>query len=327
MTSSRRSSAIGLLLAGLLAHGSPAVAAPECQMAEADRAWLAEAIGHWRAAEIGALGLEAASVPQVVAIDAACTFTIFQGDLGAMKGIPHKGKVRLPDDGSVPAGPIAFAGFNGAPYFVMSLPSVWRDAGVTSMVGLERFLHGVLLHEMMHTRQVEMAHGLVRNFAMRAGFGRAADLTDDFLQEQFGGDARYVAAWQAERDLFFAAATAPDDETARTLAAQGLTMMRARHARWFTGRKAAFRDLDGIFLSMEGMGQWLAFRFLLSEAGGKLPPRLALEAVRRDRKQWSQDQGLAVILVVDRLLPDWQERAVRDPDWRADRLLEAALES
>ncbi len=62
--------------------------------------------------------------------------------------------MRLPDEGIVPAGPIAFAGFNGEPYFVMSLPSVWRDAGVTSMVGLERFLHGVLLHEMMHTRQV-----------------------------------------------------------------------------------------------------------------------------------------------------------------------------
>jgi len=29
--------------------------------------------------------------------------------------------------------------------------------------------------------------------------------------------------------------------------------------------------------------------------------------------------------VVDRLLPDWQARAFRDPDWRAERLLEAAL--
>jgi len=317
------------LAAALLAAclpGATAAAPPGCVMAEADRAWLAEAFGHWRAAETGLLGLEAAPAPQVIALDADCTFTVHQGDLGGMKAVAHKGKVRLPDGGAVPVGPIAFAGFKGESYFVMSLPSVWRDAGVTSMVGLERFLHGVLLHEMMHVRQAEMAHGLVRTIAMRAGFGKAADLTDDLVQEQFEGDAEYAAAWRSERDLFFAAATAPGEDTVRTLAAQGLAMMRTRHARWFTGRKAAFRDLDGIFLSMEGMGQWLAYRFLLSEAGGKLPPRLALEAVRRDRRQWSQDEGLAVIMVVDRLLPGWQERAFRDPDWRADRLLAAALE-
>lgn len=325
MTSSRRFLWTGPLVAGLLACGSPAAASPECRMAENDRAWLSQAIDHWRAAQTELLGLGNEGVPQIIAIDAACAFTISQGDLGVMSAAAHKGKVKLPDQGSVPAGPIAFAGFKSEPYFVMSLPSVWRDAGTTSMVGLERFLHGVLLHEMMHTLQVKMGHGLVRNFALRAGFGKAADLTDDFVQEQFGGDAEYRAAWEAERDLFFAAATAPDDETARKLARQGFAMMRARHARWFTGSKETFRDLDGIFLSMEGMGQWLAFRFLVAEAGGKIPPRVALEAVRRDRKQWSQDQGLAIILVVDRLLPDWQERAFRDPDWRADHLLAAAL--
>jgi len=32
------------------------------------------------------------------------------------------------------------------------------------------------------------------------------------------------------------------------------------------------------------------------------------------------------MLVVDRLLPDWQERAFREPDWRAENLLAAALQ-
>jgi hypothetical protein len=31
--------------------------------------------------------------------------------------------------------------------------------------------------------------------------------------------------------------------------------------------------------------------------------------------------------VVDRLLPGWQERAFRDPDWRAERLLAAAVDA
>ena len=102
--------------------------------------------------------------------------------------------------------------------------------------------------------------------------------------------------------------------------------MRARRARWFTGEQAVFAALDDVFLTMEGMGQWLAYRSLLSPGGGGLAPDAALPAVRRGGRQWSQDQGLALMLVVDRLLPGWQQRAFADPDWRAERLLSAALE-
>ena len=76
---------------------------------------------------------------------------------------------------------------------------------------------------------------------------------------------------------------------------------------------------------MEGMGQWLAYRHLLSPRGGAVPPAQALAAMRRGGQQWSQDHGLALLLVVDRLLPGWQQRAFRDPDWRAERLLAAAV--
>jgi len=33
-----------------------------------------------------------------------------------------------------------------------------------------------------------------------------------------------------------------------------------------------------------------------------------------------------LLLMVDRLLSGWQQRAVRDPDWRAERLLADAVE-
>lgn len=243
-----------------------------------------------------------------------------------MSARAHNGEIELPDGGKVPTGPISFAGFNHQPFFVMSLPGVWRDAGVTSIIGLERLLHGVLLHEMSHTRQAEMAHARVRDLAAKAGIDDGDDLNDDLIQDYFENDPAYVAAWSAERDLFFAAARAPDDAEARRLAGEAFAMMQARHARWFTGEREAFRAFDGIFLTMEGMGQWLIYRHFISDAGGYMPPALALHAVRRGGEQWSQDQGLAIIMVVDRLLPGWQGRAFRDPDWRADRLLAAALD-
>ena len=73
------------------------------------------------------------------------------------------------------------------------------------------------------------------------------------------------------------------------------------------------------------MGQWLIYRYFVAPAGGAVAPEDALRAVRRGGRWWSQDEGLALMLVVDRLLPDWRARAFRDPDWRAEHLLEAAV--
>ena len=92
----------------------------------------------------------------------------------------------------------------------------------------------------------------------------------------------------------------------------------------FTGKRRFYRAFDDIFLTMEGMGQWLAYRHYMSARGGSLDAETALREVRRDGSQWSQDEGLALMLLVDRLLPNWQARAFRDPQWRAEALLAAA---
>ena len=196
---------------------------------------------------------------------------------------------------------------------------------MTSEFGLERLMNGVLLHEMMHIRQTELANAALADLVRAIGIADD-DLTDDIVQERFGGDPEYAAAWGAERDLLFAAAAAGEDGEARQLAGRALAMMRACHGRWFAGDQAAFREIDSVFLTMEGMGQWLIYQYFLSPEGGGNDPAEALPAVRRGGGQWSQDHGLALILVVDRLLPGWQRRAFRDPDWRAERLLAAAVE-
>jgi len=294
-------------------------------MDPADRAWLEAALDNWRRAEREDLRLEPRALPTVIAIDAECSYRLPAGDLSAPGGTPHGGNVRLPDGNEAPLGPISFAsGAGEGAYFAMSLPSVWREAGVTSEVGLERLMDGVLLHEIMHTRQADLLSGLLGPLATQAGVPDN-ELSDDIVQQRFGDDPEYATAWSEERDLLYAAVAAPDDAEARRLAGEALARMRARHARWFTGDKAAFADLDEMFLTMEGMGQWLIWRYFVAPEGGGHAPELVLPAVRRGRGQWSQDEGLALILVVDRLLPDWQDRAFRDPEWRATELLAAAV--
>lgn len=293
-------------------------------MDPADRAWLERALANWDRAERDDLLLGPQPLPEVFAIDAGCTYRLPTGDLTEAVAVPHGGTVRLPGGNEASLGPIAFASGDAGGYFAMSLPSVWREAGVTSEFGLERLMDGVLLHEIMHTRQTALASAVLGSLVAEVGIPED-EISDDIAQQRFGDDPAYAAAWSEERDLLFAAAAAPDDAGARRLAAQTLERMRARHARWFTGDKAAFAGFDEVFLTMEGMGQWMIWRYFRSSEGGGYSPDQALPAVRRGGRQWSQDEGLALILVVDRLLPGWQERAFRDPDWRASRLLEAAL--
>lgn len=291
-------------------------------MTGADRAWLEAALANWQRAARQDLRLPDAPLPDVHAIDAVCAYTLPAGDFAAMRGERHGGRVPLPNGEPVRLGPISFAFDRDR--FVMSLPSVWRAAGVTSELGLEKLMDGVLLHEIMHTRQSQLAAELLDPIA--AAHGLEETLSDDLLQKVFENDPAYLATYREEVSTLFAAAAAEDDAAARGLAAHALHLMRARRARWFTGRNAHFAALDDIFLTMEGMGQWLIYRYFVSPEGGLVPAEHALTAVRRGGRWWSQDEGLALMLVVDRLLPDWQQRAFRDPDWRAERLLAAAVE-
>lgn len=292
-------------------------------MGAADRVWLEAALANWQRFAKQELHLPDAPLPTVYAIDAVCTFKLPAGDVASIQGERHGEQVALPDGQQVPLGPISFA-FD-RDQFVMSLPSVWRAAGVTSELGLETLMDGVLLHEIMHTRQSELASASLAPLAASAGVADD-ELTDDIVQDRFASDPAYAAAWSEERDILYAAATAADDAETRRLAARALELVRARHSRWFAGDKSAFAGLDDVFLTMEGMGQWMIYRYFLSPEGAAVPPAQALRAVRRGGRQWSQDEGLALMLVIDRLLPGWQRRAFRDPDWRAERLLAAAVE-
>ena len=306
------------LLALALLAGCATVPPPaDCAMSDADRAWLAGALKNWSLAETQWLGLEAAPLPDVVAIDAACSYTVVAGDVAGARGTPHGAERVTVGERELPIGPISFA--DGSGQFVMSLPSVWRAAGVDSPLGLERLMEGVLLHEIMHTRQSALATAALERIEALAG----SDIGDDTIQETFADNPDYVAAYEAERDLLYAAANATDETQARDLARQALDLMRARRARYFTGDRAHFGEMEDVFLTMEGMGQYLLHRHFAQLPG--VSAELALAETRRGG-YWSQDEGYALFAVLDRLLPDWRMRAFREPDWRARNLLEAAVE-
>jgi hypothetical protein len=155
-------------------------------------------------------------------------------------------------------------------------------------------------------------------------YGLPETIDDDSLQKAFEDNPAYVADYQAERDLLFAAAAAKTDAEARVLASHALRKLRERRVRWFTGEAARWAELEEVFLTLEGVGQWATYSWYIDPNGLRLNSAVALREVRRGGRWWSQDHGLALFLVADRLVPGWQKRVFADEPATASKLLEMA---
>jgi hypothetical protein len=97
--------------------------------------------------------------------------------------------------------------------------------------------------------------------------------------------------------------------------------MTDRRARYFGGADAMFGELEDLFLNMEGIASWAAYRAVRREVATDAD---AVAFIRR-AKSWSQDEGLALFLVIDRLLPNWQSEMFADTPASAIVLLRRAI--
>lgn len=314
-----------ILALALLAAAS---ASSSCEMEADDRVWIEQALEHWERSERELLKRESGPLPRIYAIDGRCTYVAdpLPGQTPQWRGTAHDGKVSLPGGPPQPVGPISFAapgeGNGAAPFFAMSLPSVWREAGVSSGLGVEGLMNGVLLHEIMHVRQFYFANPALAQIISQYRLPDSID--DDSLQAAFKTNPDYVAAWERERDTLYAAAAAADDKEARQLAGEALGMMRARRTRWLSGANEHWAKLDDIFLTMEGLGQWVAYSWYRAPFGMALEADTAQMEVRRKGQWWTQEEGLALFLVIDRLVPDWQNHAFAARPDLAEALLARA---
>jgi hypothetical protein len=309
----------------VLALGASCTAPTDCALTGAERGWIDRSLSAWRLVRAEHLRVDDdATPPSIVFFNERC---VFEGAGGSpWRGIAHGGSVMLPDGKAIPPQVASFA----APYagrsrvfFAMALPSIWLGAGLQSELGLETMMTAVLVHEMTHTRQFAAYTPRLDALEQRHGLGDA--LNDDIVQDTFRANPDFVAAYEAERDLLYRAAAAPDESEARSLTGTALALMRARRARFFTGEDASLGELEEIFLTMEGIAQSAGFAWLTHPRGAAIAPNAALPGMRRGGRQWSQDEGLAIMLVVDRLVPDWQARAFSPAPATAMGLLALAV--
>jgi hypothetical protein len=326
------------LVAHLLAAPTVSAAAPSgCSVATASP-WIERWLDAWELTSKEILKLPKAAAPNIVFFDSACVYTTSEvtargaaaGDGPKLYGaklpwraIAHGDSLTLPDSSTARLALMSFTNVDRqtGPFFVMSAPSYWAQKGHGPED--DPGLAAVFIHEFAHTRQVAGMGQVIG--PIDSTWSYPEELNDDAVQTHFSSDSVYVAAYLAERDLLYRAAGAKTQDEVRALAKEALAMIKARHARWFTGDKDEFAILDDTFLSMEGAAQWAAVAWLSHPQGGRLTKEAAVAKMLGRRRWWAQDESLALFLVVDRLMPDWPQRVFNSPSLGAVALLERAV--
>jgi hypothetical protein len=285
-----------------------------CEMTAGDIEWLRGALTAWDLTRTDILRIDP-DAPTIFVYDATCVWTNNRngqlvGNPAQWRGAVHDDAILLPDGDEISPVVASFAApdeTTGGAFFVMALPGIWKAAGVTSAVGLERLLTGVMMHELTHTAQFSTYGPRIETLTTR--WELPDDLTDDVVQDRFEATPAYVAFYDLEMALLREAANAPDQRVASRLAGEALAAIAARRDAWLIGDDEKLRDLEDIFLSMEGIGNWAALSWLAHAEGGSVARDEALAVFGPVGKRWSQDEGVAIMLVVDRLVPDWPLRA------------------
>lgn len=300
--------------------------------AMSDQAWRDRALEAWRFARREIADIHVPANSQAVFFDADCAFTSPNALTArnphavAWSAAPHADTVTLPDGQDILSGVTSFTrGEGNASYFVMSTPSVWRAGNVPpGPMGLDTLMVAVMLHEASHIAQSHTYGARITALSQR--YSLPDSFNDDSLQRDFESDAEFSASITRETELFFQAAAATDRTEALRLARQARDMMKARAVRWFVADKAYYNEAEDLWLTMEGSGQWVGYRWLVDPRGGAIPVSEAMPAFAMRSRWWSQHEGLAIALTLDRLGPhDWSRHAFGDGSQTLLQMLDAAL--
>lgn len=213
----------------------------------------------------------------------------------------HNDSLTLPDKSVVPINLMSFAAeipTEDKSFFVMPLPIFWQQAGVLSKeLGLENLITGVFIHEFSHSQQMQNFGKKMTAFEKENNYD--IEFSDDIVQNIFAKDTTYLKLYKKEISFFYS--LIKNNALEKNSVKEGLSLMNQRQNMYFKGKYQNLNEIDNFFLTMEGLGQYSMFLWLKHPKGGNINREIAIEGIRRGGKWWSQDEGFALFLILDKL--------------------------
>lgn len=314
----------------------------QCELKIDEAKWLDGTINAWNAIRKNELELPPSGLPWTVLFDDKCVYNInadsklfsagnetrqvertMAGEQLLIASSPHNGMIALPDGQSIPAQLISFAAnFDGnkRSFFVAALPSVWAGAEhLKHEKNVEKLVRSVYIHELTHTYH--------RNFfarldAIENGLPDADIFDDDIVQNTFSKNEKFNKAYTEEIALANDAAIETNAAKKRSIAKRLLDRIKERRAMYYTGKDLKFTEIEDIFLTMEGVANWAAYRAAIADG---LSENEASGLIRRGGKYWSQEHGILLFMIIDSLSLNWQKAAFSKRPASIVSLLERAV--
>ena len=215
----------------------------------------------------------------------------------------HSNSLTLPDSSVIPVNLLSFAAEipgESKSFFVMPLPAFWKQAGVSSKeLGTENLITGIFIHEFSHSQQMQNFGRKMTVYEYQLTLD--VEFSDDLIQTLFSKDSTYLPYYKKEVDFFYQSVEGKILD--KQLLSKGLSGFKERQSRFFNDKYKELGEIDNLFLTMEGLGQYSMFVWLTHPRGGNIKRELAIKGVRRGGKWWSQDEGFALFLILERLSP------------------------
>jgi len=321
-----RTTAVALVFvaaSALSASGYTTSAPAACELTAREKTWLRESLFAWEEISTRILHLPDAPHAPIILFDATCEYRLSLG-ASTPTAAPHGGHVVLPNTQHLAPAPVGFASLavgDTSPFLVMALRSVWQSDTTLIDEDWDQFLTRSFIHEMTHTRQLPVVVARLRAAGGLAGMN---DVDDDIVQETFDTSAVFGAAVQREVQLLYEAAAARGLADRQRRARAALSAIKARREQFFGGESAPWAFVEQVMLDLEGAAEFAELSYLRL-ANPRTPPARLLQRVRGDRAFWSQDEGLALFLLLDALHPGWTGETFSGDARSAIDLIEIAL--
>lgn len=214
----------------------------------------------------------------------------------------HDGYILLPDKTKMPIGIMAFASLlpneNDRSFIVMPLPSFWKGSDVNSnTLGLSNLLTGIFIHEFSHTQLMQSFGEQLSLLEKSMNVNMPFD--DNLIQHIFQKDSDYVKVYNQEVDILFY--IIKQEVFNKELFNRSRVLMNQRHKTYFKAHYRELQKVEDFFITMEGFGQYSMYLWLIHPKGGNYNRQVAIEGVIKNKKWWSQEEGFAMFLVMDKV--------------------------